>query len=175
VDFSAEMVELAASLHAAVEFRQADAGSLPFDDGAFDAVVSNFLVPHVADLPAVVAELARVVRPGGRVALTTWDPEPDTYPRCVFKAISESGAIPPPDLPPGPPFFQYVAEDEFAALLHDAGLEDVSVQPLRFTHRVDDLDAFWQDLLGGTVRARPHPRAAARAPGQDPACVRGEP
>jgi SAM-dependent methyltransferase len=71
VDLSREMLDLAAELHPAIEFRQADANALPFEDATFDAVVSNLLMPHVSDLPAVVVELARVVRSGGRVALTT--------------------------------------------------------------------------------------------------------
>ena len=153
VDFSEEMLSLAASLHPSVSFQRADAGSLPFSDGSFDAVVASFLMPHVADLPAVTAELARVVQPGGRLALVTWDPEPENFTRALFEAIAESGATPPPGLPPGPPFFQYAASDEFTVLLRGAGLVEVSVQALAFTHRIDDLDAFWTDLVGGTVRA----------------------
>jgi ubiquinone/menaquinone biosynthesis C-methylase UbiE len=153
VDFSAEMIALAASLVPEVDFRQADAAALPFSDGKFDAVVSNFLMPHVSDLPAVVAELARVVRGGGRVALTTWDPEPESYVRFLFESIAEAGATPPAGLPPGPPFYQYAADDEFEELLRAAGLTDVTVQPVRFTHRVADLDTFWTDLVAGTVRA----------------------
>jgi len=151
VDFSDEMLALAATLHPSVSFRHADAAALPFADGAFDAVVANFLMPHVSDLPAVTAELARVVRPGGRLALTTWDPEPETYVRALFESIAEAGAAPPPELPPGPPFYQYAADDEFASLL--GGLSDVSVEAIGFTHRVDDLDGFWNDLVEGAVRA----------------------
>ena len=153
VDFSDEMLALAASLHPSVAFRQADAGALPFSDGEFDAVVSAFLMPHVADLPAVCTELARVVRPGGRVALVTWDPEPESFTRFLFETIAESGAVAPPSLPPGPPFFQYAATDEFTSLLAGAGLVDVSVSALAFTHHVEDFDVFWTDLVGGTVRA----------------------
>lgn len=153
VDFSEEMLALAASEHPSVTFRQADASALPFADGSFDAVVCNFLMPHVADLPAVVSEFARVVRPGGRVALTTWDPEPATYLSALLEAIAESGAEPPPDLPPGPPFFQYSADEEFTALLAGAGLSDVSITAVAFSHHIDDVEAFWADLLGGTVRA----------------------
>lgn len=153
VDFSAEMVSLAASLEPSVTFVVADAGALPFGDGSFDAVVANFLMPHVSDLPAVTAELARVVRPGGRLALTTWDGEVESYTSALFAAIAESGAVPPPELPPGPPFFQCCGSDEFAALLEGAGLVEVSVTEVAFTHRVADLDAFWANLVAGAVRA----------------------
>ena len=153
VDFSDEMLTLAASLHPTVTFGRADAAALPFADGCFDAVVAGFLMPHVSDLPAVCAELARVVRPGGRLALATWDPEPETFTRFLFESITESGATPPPSLPPGPPFFQYALTDEFTALLSGAGLADVSVFGIAFTHFIDDLDAFWADLVGGAVRA----------------------
>jgi len=155
VDFAPEMLELAARLHPQVRFQHGDARALPFEDGAFDAVIAAFLMPHVADLPAVVGELTRVVRPGGRVALTTWDPEPATYLRAFMEAIADAGAAPPADMPAGPPFFQYGTDDEFAALLRGAGLADPSVETISFTHHVDDLDVFWADLLGGTVRTGP--------------------
>jgi SAM-dependent methyltransferase len=147
------MLALAASLHPSVSFQQADASALPFEDGSCDAVVAAFLMPHVSDLPAVCAELARVLRPGGRLALATWDPEPESFTRFLFESIAESGAVPPPTLPPGPPFFQYAESSEFTSLLAGAGLSDAVISSLAFSHRVDDLDAFWADLVGGTVRA----------------------
>jgi SAM-dependent methyltransferase len=153
VDRSEEMLALAASLHPSVTFVAADAGDLPFSDGSFDAVVSSFLMPHVSDLPAVVSEFARVTRGGGRVALTTWDPAPESYLRALMEAIAESGAVPPPDFPTGPPFFQYAPDDEFEALLVGAGLTDPVVRAVEFTHRFDDPDAFWTDLMSGTVRS----------------------
>jgi len=48
---------------------QANAESLPFDDGAFDAATVAFGIRNVADLDAGLAEMARVVRPGGRVVV----------------------------------------------------------------------------------------------------------
>ena len=153
VDLSPEMVALAGSLHPGESLVVAAADALPFEGGAFDAVVSSFLMPHVSDLPAVVAEFARVTRPGGRVALTTWDPEPETFLRALIEAIAEGGAEPPPDLPAGPPFFQYAGDDEFAALLVGAGLSDPVVESHGFTHPVAALDGFWADLMSGTVRS----------------------
>ena len=51
---------------ASVRLVAADAASLPFSDGAFDAVASAFLLRNVVDLPRCLSEMRRVLRPGGR-------------------------------------------------------------------------------------------------------------
>jgi len=58
-----------------VQFRNADAAQLPFADHGFDAVISTQVLEYVRDVPAALAEIYRVVRPGGRVAIvdTDWD------------------------------------------------------------------------------------------------------
>jgi ubiquinone/menaquinone biosynthesis C-methylase UbiE len=92
VDLSREMIDLAAALHPEIEFRQADANALPFEDATFDAVVSNLLMPHVSDLPAVVRELARVVRPGGRVVVGELLGDPHMVSEHALKArAAEAG------------------------------------------------------------------------------------
>ena len=77
-DFSERMLELArrkggevatAPGAAAVEFEWADALELPYDDASFDAVTVGFGVRNLADLPRGLAEMARVLRPGGRLAI----------------------------------------------------------------------------------------------------------
>ena len=153
VDFSDEMLAVASRLNPGLKLHQADAYALPFGDAEFDAVVANFLMPHLTDLPKGVAELARVVRPGGRLALATWDrPERNRVIGTVGDAVAEVGAMPPNDLPSGPPMFQYAADDEFTALLTNAGLIDPHIETFSFTHHVDDIDRFWIELLAGTVR-----------------------
>jgi SAM-dependent methyltransferase len=152
VDVSPEMVELAASLHPGVRFEVGEAGALPFADASFDAVVANFLMPHVADLPGVAAELARVARAGGRVALTTWDPDAPGFLGALMQAVAATGAEPPEHLPAGPDFFQYARDPEFAGLLAGAGLEAPVVAIATFSHPVADLDAFLSAVIDGTVR-----------------------
>ena len=49
---------------------QGDANSLPFTDGAFDRIVASEVIEHVADDAGALAELARVLRPGGVLAVT---------------------------------------------------------------------------------------------------------
>ena len=57
-------------LHGVVDFHQGDAEHLPFKDSTFDAAVSNFGIHHCERLQQAIAEAHRVVRPGGRVAVT---------------------------------------------------------------------------------------------------------
>src|SRR6187455_824837 len=61
-------------LHA-IDFREADAEGLPFDDGSFDAVLSTFGCMFAPNPPRVASELLRVCRPGGRIAMANWTPE----------------------------------------------------------------------------------------------------
>jgi demethylmenaquinone methyltransferase/2-methoxy-6-polyprenyl-1,4-benzoquinol methylase len=70
VDQSGEMLavgRLRVDQH--VELVEAPAEALPFEDGSFDALTFTYLLRYVDDLPATMSELARVVRPGGRIAM----------------------------------------------------------------------------------------------------------
>jgi ubiquinone/menaquinone biosynthesis C-methylase UbiE len=63
VDIAEAMVALARRLHLDVDFRQADAHALPFDDSSFDAVVGNFAILHLGRPEQAAAEFARVLVP----------------------------------------------------------------------------------------------------------------
>ncbi len=153
VDVADAMVALARERRPGLEFRQADAEVLPFPDGSFDAVVANFLVLHLGRPEPAAGELARVLDKGGRLALTAWDlPERARFLGVFLDAVAAAGATAPADVPRGPDFFRFSREDEFAGLLRGAGLEDVGVETLEFTHSVVSADELWDGLLGGTVR-----------------------
>jgi demethylmenaquinone methyltransferase/2-methoxy-6-polyprenyl-1,4-benzoquinol methylase len=71
-DFSEPMLDLAREKAAGAEglrFEWADALSLPYDDGRFDAVTVGFGVRNLSDIDAGLAEMSRVLRPGGRLAI----------------------------------------------------------------------------------------------------------
>jgi demethylmenaquinone methyltransferase/2-methoxy-6-polyprenyl-1,4-benzoquinol methylase len=68
LDFSEQILVRARGKSDSVEWVLGDVTALPFDDASFDAVTVGFGIRNVPDLEAGLAELARVVRPGGRVA-----------------------------------------------------------------------------------------------------------
>jgi ubiquinone/menaquinone biosynthesis C-methylase UbiE len=157
VDVSPGMVELAQRLHPDIEFRVADAHRLPDPDRAFDAVVANLAMPHLADHPRAVTEMSRVLVDGGRLALSTWDtPTRSAFPGVMFLAVQEAKAPPVAGLPPGPSFYGYADDDTFALLLADAGLVDVEVREAAFRCRTPSADGLWRSLLEGSVRAAAH-------------------
>jgi SAM-dependent methyltransferase len=69
VDQSTRMVEL--TRERGVNALVADVQELPFDDEAFDAVVAAWMLYHVADIDRALAEISRVLRPGGRLVAVT--------------------------------------------------------------------------------------------------------
>jgi SAM-dependent methyltransferase len=153
IDVAAAMVVLARRRRAGVDFFRAEAEALPLADGSFDAVVGNLAVLHFGRPEQAVAEFVRVLRPGGRLALTTWDqPKHMRLVGVFLEAIDEAQAAPLVDAPAGPPFFQFAVDERFAALLQDQGLTDVEVRPIAIDHPVPSADELWAGLLAGTVR-----------------------
>jgi SAM-dependent methyltransferase len=75
-----------------VAFQVADVEALPFADASFDAVVSTFGVMFAPDHARSAAEMARVVRPGGRIGLANWTP--DSLIGRMFKVLGRY--VPPP-------------------------------------------------------------------------------
>ena len=90
VDYSAGML---AAAHTVSPLVQGDAASLPFPDGSVDGVICGFALRNFVSLPAVFAEIARVLRPGGRfVAVDAAVPERRLM--RVGNAVWFRGAVP---------------------------------------------------------------------------------
>ena len=75
-----------------IEFREADAEALPFQNNAFDVVVSTFGVMFTPNQDQAAAEMLRVCRPGGKIGLANW--MPDGFIGQLFKTIGRY--VPPP-------------------------------------------------------------------------------
>jgi SAM-dependent methyltransferase len=146
VDPEPSMVSTASRL--VPEVRLGALPELPFGDGEFDAVVANFVLNHVGEPRAAVGELARVTRPGGRVAVTIWP-----YPQPALQALwgevlAASGVSQPgsaPRLDPAEDFAR--TEDGLAGLLGTA-LTEVRVRRVEWTHRADP-EEWWSGPANG--------------------------
>jgi len=90
--------ERAAAERLEVTFQTADAEALPFADGSFDVALSTFGVMFTPNQPTAAAELARVVRKGGRIGLANWTPE--GFIGQLFKILGRH--LPPPAGVPSP-------------------------------------------------------------------------
>lgn len=104
VDIGRDLIAAAAEYAKAeglnIEYRIGDAEKLPFEDGAFDAVVSTCGVMFASRPEAAAAELARVCRKGGRIALTTWLSDSNLF--KMFLVMKPYMPAPPSPPPPSP-------------------------------------------------------------------------
>ena len=151
IDAEPSMVELARQAVPSAEVQTAVLPDLPFEDGAFDAVVGNFVLNHVGRPREALAELRRVVRPGGRIALTIWAVPAPAGQALLGRAVQAAGVIRPSHLPP------LAAEDDFprdpaglASLITSAGLREASCETLRWDHRAS-AEEWWGGPAAGVA------------------------
>src|SRR5438309_8977487 len=100
-----------------ITFEEGDAESLPYEDGQFDAVISMFGAMFAPRPELVAAELTRVCRPGGTIAMANWTPEGFVGQmfRAIAKHIAPSG-MPSPALWGDEPTVRRRLRDGIAAL-----------------------------------------------------------
>ncbi len=140
-DLLAAARELSGHLHPPIGFLEADAEALPFEDRAFDAVISTFGVMFAADHAQAARELARVCRPGGRLALTVWAPE-----GAVQDFLGIIGRY-SPDPPPDPSPLAWGEPEHVQALLGDAF--DLVFEPGVNNHYLGGVEAAWHWYAAG--------------------------
>src|SRR3954467_6962541 len=113
-----------------LEWGEADAEDLPFEDASFDVALSTFGIMFAPRQSTAAAELARVVRPGGRIALCSWNPS--GFIGEMFTTIAGFvQAPPPPEAPPA----RWGTDEGAHALLDDAF--DVHCEPRILVQRFD--------------------------------------
>lgn len=107
-----------------------DAQALPFDDHAFDVVLSNFAVIFASDHGRAAAELARIVRPGGRMGFTAWTP--DGLTAEMIRAGREFTGAPADD---GPTMFDWGDSSYVSARFAAFGITiSAQVRTVRFNY-----------------------------------------
>jgi SAM-dependent methyltransferase len=149
------MARRARRAHPHLEFREGDAENLSLPDEGFDAAVANFGLLHVARPEKMVGEIARVLVPRGRMALTVWGPPHRArILALVPEAVRAAGASASSEIPRGPDFFRFSSDAEFTRLLSSAGLQEVAVRTIEFRHRIPDAAHLWAGMEHGSVRTR---------------------
>jgi ubiquinone/menaquinone biosynthesis C-methylase UbiE len=132
-----------------VDFVEGDAEDLPFPDASFDAVTSVFGVMFAPDHARAAAELLRVCRPGGTIALASWTP--DSFIGELFRTVSAH--VPPPPGVPSP--MRWGTEEHLHRLLGDH-VENLTIRERTFTFRFtspEEFVTFFRLWYGPTLKA----------------------
>lgn len=154
VDFSRTMVAAARRRHPGVTFHEGDAEVLPFAGGAFDAVVSNFVVHHLARPAIVFREVSRVLVPGGRFAFVVWaSPEEQTGFGVFFAAVQAHHTL--EALPQGP-LFGVTDRAVYEKLAREGGLDELQLTKHEVSWEMDSIDPLLRGLCDwGNIAALP--------------------
>lgn len=164
VDLSTRMIDLARSLAEAdgvpnARFERADAQVHPFPAAGFDAVISRTGAMFFGRPDVAFANLARALRPGGRLTLLTWQTAArNEWIGAFARALAGREPPEPPVGAPGP--FSLSDPDHVRALLGDAGFADVRVdglaRPMIYGRDAEEAHAFVLGLLGWMLEGRSH-------------------
>jgi SAM-dependent methyltransferase len=157
VDLSSRMLEHARRRAAAeglsnASFLHADAQIHPFETASFDLAISQTGASFFGDLDAAFTNIARAVRPGGRLALLTWRTLPENeWIREISGALAAGRDLPtPPPQAPGP--FALGDPDRVRTVLGGAGFTDIELGavdvPMWFGTDAADAHQFLLGLLG---------------------------
>ena len=140
--------ERAAAERVKIDLRYGDAEELPFADESFDAAVSVFGSMFTPNHERAAAELVRVTRPGGTIALSSWTP--DGFIGAMFRTVAAH--VPPPAGLPSP--LQWGTEEHLSALFgsHVTWVHRERTFTFRFASAEDFVDRFGA-YYGPTVKA----------------------
>ena len=134
----------------AISFDEGDAESLPYGDASFDVVVSMFGAMFAPQPELVAAELLRVCKPGGRIAMANWTPE--GFIGQMFKATGKH--VPPPPNMPSP--IKWGDEKTVRERLAD-GIADLKLTrrmcPFKYSFAPAEVVEFFRLYYGPTQRA----------------------
>jgi SAM-dependent methyltransferase len=127
------------------QFRLGDAMALPFPEDTFDAAVMPLVIFFVPDPARGVAEMARVVCPGGTVAAYAWDMLGGGFPYDALRDEMRALGVAVPT-PPSPDASRL---DSLRDLWTGAGLDAVETRAITVQRTFADFDDYWTTVLGG--------------------------
>ena len=127
-----------------MQFQQGGAMTLPFGDDSFDAATMALVLFFVPEPAQGVAEMARVVKPGGTVSAYAWDMLGGGFPQePIFNELRAMGHT-----PSGPPRADASRRDAMHELWTGAGLVDVETRVITVERSYASFDDFWESVQG---------------------------
>jgi SAM-dependent methyltransferase len=150
IDASAAYVEHAAATvtDPRAKFRTGDAQELPFEDDAFDVVISGLVLNFVPQPERMASEMARVCRPAGQVAAYVWDYADGMQLKRDFWDAAAALDIQARALDEGVRFLG-TRPEPLSRLFVAAGLQDVATRAIDVPTTFADFDDYWQPFLQG--------------------------
>ena len=133
------------------EFRLGDATRTGLPGASFDAVICVFGVFFVPDTPAFVAEMWRLVRPGGTLAITTWGPDLWEPASSIF--WSAVGDAEPSLYRSWNPWDEITTPEALKALFTQAGVPSPAAEAVAEEYPLNSPEDFWDIVLGSGYRA----------------------
>jgi ubiquinone/menaquinone biosynthesis C-methylase UbiE len=133
-----------------IEFRRADMTALGFPAADFDAVVCVFGIFFVPDMEAQVRELMRMVKPGGRLAVTTWGP--DIFAPAYDVWLAAVRRVRPDLVVAFNPWDRITTPEAVRRLFTDAGIAEVEIVAEEGRQTLSAPDDFWTIALGSGLR-----------------------
>jgi ubiquinone/menaquinone biosynthesis C-methylase UbiE len=143
--------------HAPVRFQIGDAMALPYADHAFDAAVMALVIFFVPEPARGVAEMARVVKPGGSVSAYAWDILGGGFPYAAMQQEMAALGV----QPLWPPSVEAARLDALHALWYAAGLVELETREIEVQRTFTDFDTYWRIVQTGPRMA---PKLASMAP-----------
>jgi ubiquinone/menaquinone biosynthesis C-methylase UbiE len=134
----------------AADFRKADAMALPFPASAFDAAVMPLVIFFVPDPVKGVAEMARVVAPGGIVSAYAWDMPGGGFPYALLQEELKAMGIELPKTPHP----EAARLEALRGYWSEAGLRLIETRVFTVRRDFSGFDDYWETILGGPS-ARP--------------------
>ncbi|MBE9528602.1 MAG: class I SAM-dependent methyltransferase, partial [Proteobacteria bacterium] len=138
-----------------IEFVASDVTKLDFADETFNAVLSRFCLMFLPDVPAVLAEIARVLKPGGYLSCAVWSSiDKNPFITLPIKVLSEYVEVPKPD-PDAPGIFRLAQEGDLAAMAEGTGLRCVTEEEMGATSLYESEEQYFENLYDLAAPLRP--------------------
>jgi len=140
-----------------IEFREANAESLPFPDASYDRLTCRFGIMFFPDLPRALRECLRVLKPGGRTVFVAWGKKEQPFATTTAGIILKHLPVPPPPPDPdGPSLFMFGERGRLRRALEATGFAGVHEEERIVAGRWQlSLEEYWEQFTEVAAPFRP--------------------